>query len=149
MVTHNIDEAVVMCDRVVLLASNPGRIAAEIPVPLAHPRNRLDDEFRSIVDEIYSVLTARTIASIGALSKLHGGLAQPLPQASVNRMSGLLETLAAPPYVGRAELATLASSLTLGIDDLFPIAEALSHFGICRAQRRIPETGRCRSHLYT
>jgi NitT/TauT family transport system ATP-binding protein len=125
MVTHNIEEAVLMCDRVLLLSSNPGRIAAEIPVRLSRPRNRLDDEFRSIVDEIYSVLTARTIASIGALKKVLGGVAQPLPPASVNRISGLVETLAAPPYGGQAELATLASSLALEIDDLFPIAEAL------------------------
>ncbi len=125
MVTHNIEEAVLMCDRVLLLSSNPGRIAAEIPVPLARPRNRLDDEFRSIVDEIYAVLTARTIASIGALRHAHGGLAQPLPPASVNRISGLVETLAAPPYAGQAELAALAGSLALEIDDLFPIAEAL------------------------
>ena len=125
MVTHNVEEAVLMCDRVLLLSSNPGHIAAEIPVPLPHPRNRLEDEFRSIVDEIYSVLTARTIASIGALRKTHGALAQPLPQASVNRMSGLIETLMAPPYSGQAELGTLASSLALEINDLFPIAEGL------------------------
>jgi NitT/TauT family transport system ATP-binding protein len=125
MVTHNVEEAVLMCDRVLLLSSNPGRIAAEIPVTLAHPRNRLDNEFRSIVDEIYSVLTARTIASIGAMEQIHGGLAQPLPQASVSRMTGLTEKLAAPPYAGEAELGTLASALALEVDDLFPIAEAL------------------------
>ena len=125
MVTHNVEEAVLMCDRILILASNPGRIAAEILVPLPRPRNRLEDEFRSIVDEIYSVLTARTIASIGALSKVHGGLVQPLPRASINRMSGLVERLAAPPYNGQADLATLASELSLEVDDLFPIAEAL------------------------
>lgn len=125
MVTHNVEEAVLMCDRVLILASNPGHIAAEILVPLPHPRNRLEDEFRSIVDEIYSVLTARTVASIGALGQIHGGIVQPLPPASVNRVSGLLERLAAPPYNGHAELATLASALTLEVDDLFPIAEAL------------------------
>jgi NitT/TauT family transport system ATP-binding protein len=125
MVTHNIEEAVLMCDRVLLLSSNPGRIGAEIPVPLARPRNRLDDEFRSIVDEIYAVLTARTIASIGALRRVHGGLGQPLPHASTSQISGLVETLAAPPYAGQAELAALAGSLALEIDDLFPIAEAL------------------------
>ncbi len=125
MVTHNVEEAVLMCDRMLILASNPGRIAAEIAVPLPRPRNRLEDEFRSIVDEIYSVLTARTVASIGALRQVHGGVVQPLPRASVNRMSGLIEKLAAPPYNGQAELATLASELTLEVDDLFPIAEAL------------------------
>ena len=53
LVTHNVEEAVLMCDRVLLLSSNPGRIGAEIPIPLQHPRNRLEDEFRSIVEEIY------------------------------------------------------------------------------------------------
>jgi len=125
MVTHNVEEAVLMCDRVLILSSNPGHIAAEISVPLLRPRNRLEDEFRGIVDEIYSVLTARTVATIGALGQHHGGIVQPLPRASVNRMSGLVETLAAPPYNGRADLATLATSLALEVDDLFPIAEAL------------------------
>jgi NitT/TauT family transport system ATP-binding protein len=125
IVTHNVEEAVIMCDRVLLLASNPGHIAAEIPVTLPHPRNRLDEEFRSIVDEIYSALTARTIAAIGAMKQIYGGLAQPLPQASVSRMTGLSEKLAAPPYMGMAELGTLTSALALEVDDLFPIAEAL------------------------
>lgn len=125
IVTHNVEEAVLMCDRVVLLASNPGHIAADIPITLPHPRNRLDDEFRSIVDEIYAVLTARTIASMGALKQTHGGLAQPLPVASVNRMSGLIEKLAEPPYSGQADLGALANSLALDVDDLFPVAEAL------------------------
>jgi NitT/TauT family transport system ATP-binding protein len=125
MVTHNIEEAVLMCDRLIVLSSNPGRIAAEIPVTLPRPRNRLDQEFGNIVDNVYSVLTARTIASIGAFKQAHGGLAQPLPRASVNRMNGLIAILAAPPYSGRAELDTLASALALKVDDLFPIAEGL------------------------
>jgi len=125
MVTHNIEEAVLMCDRLLLLAPNPGRIAAEIPVPLARPRNRLDQEFGSIVDEVYAVLTARTVASIGALRQAHEGVTQPLPQAPVNRMSGLIAFLAAPPYDGRAELDTLATTLSLTVNDLFPIAEGL------------------------
>lgn len=125
MVTHNIEEAVLMCDRLIVLSSNPARIAADIAVPLARPRNRLEDEFGNIVDNVYSVLTARTIASLGALKRLHEGLAQPLPRASVNRMSGLIEILEAPPYGGQAELDTLASALSLEINDLFPIAEGL------------------------
>ncbi len=125
MVTHNIEEAVLMCDRLVILSSNPARIAAEIPVTLPRPRDRLEAEFGNIVDDVYSVLTARTIASLGALKLAHEGLAQPLPRASVNRMSGLIEILAAPPHSDRAELDTLASSLSLEINDLFPIAEGL------------------------
>ena len=125
MVTHNIEEAVLMCDRLVILSSNPARITAEIPVTLPRPRDRLEAEFGNIVDDVYSVLTARAIASLGALKQAHEGLAQPLPRASVNRMSGLIEILAAPPHSGRAELDTLASSLSLEVNDLFPIAEGL------------------------
>ena len=59
MVTHNIEEAVLMCDRIVVLSSNPGRIAAEIAVTMQHPRNRLDPEFRQMVDRIYALMTKR------------------------------------------------------------------------------------------
>src|SRR6195952_5957165 len=60
MVTHNIEEAVLMCDRILVLSSNPGKIAAEIKVGLPHPRNRLDPEFRQLVDRIYALMTRRT-----------------------------------------------------------------------------------------
>ncbi len=125
MVTHNIEEAVLMCDRLIVLSSNPARVAAEIAVTSPRPRNRLDDEFESVVDEVYGVLTARTIATLGAMKQSQGGVAQPLPRASVNRMAGLIEILSGPPYNGQAELDKLASSLSLEVNDLFPIAEAL------------------------
>jgi NitT/TauT family transport system ATP-binding protein len=125
MVTHNIEEAVLMCDRILVLSSNPARIAAEIPVPLRQPRDRLDAEFHGIVDEIYSTLTARSLESIGVHGQVHGGLAQPLPRASVNQISGLIEKLSAAPYAGNAELAQIAGALALEVDDLFPTAEAL------------------------
>ena len=63
MVTHNIEEAVLMCDRILVLSSGPGRIATEIKVGLKHPRNRLDPDFRQLVDTIYSRMTQRTGAS--------------------------------------------------------------------------------------
>jgi NitT/TauT family transport system ATP-binding protein len=114
-----------MCDRILVLSSNPGRIAAEIPVLLRRPRSRLDEEFGDIVDEVYEVLTARTLASLGAFKRGHEGGAQPLPLAPDNRMNGLIEIVAAPPYNGRVGLDTLANSLSLGVNDLFSIAEAL------------------------
>jgi NitT/TauT family transport system ATP-binding protein len=125
MVTHNIEEAVLMCDRLLVLSTNPGRIAAEIPVPLPRPRDRLDAEFGNIVDDVYAVLTARTVASIRAFKQSHEGLVQPLPRAPVNRMSGLISILSAPPYNGRAELDTLAGALALKENELFAIAEGL------------------------
>jgi NitT/TauT family transport system ATP-binding protein len=125
LVTHNIEEAVLMCDRILVLASNPGRIAAEIPVELPRPRDRFDVAFRDIVDDIYSTLTSRSLESVAAHRQLHGGAAQPLPRVSVNQIMGFIERLCAAPYAGHAELATIAAALTLNLDDLFPTAEAI------------------------
>jgi NitT/TauT family transport system ATP-binding protein len=125
MVTHNIEEAVLMCDRILVLGANPGHVTAEIPVSLPQPRNRLDAAFHAIVDEIYSILTSRMTAAIGAQSQIHGGLAQLLSPVSSNRIGGFLETLASPPYEGKAELAKIAVPLSLDINDLLPIAAAL------------------------
>jgi NitT/TauT family transport system ATP-binding protein len=63
--------------------------------------------------------------SIGAQSRIHGGLVQILPEVSINRIGGFVETLIGPPYGGHAELAKIARPLALEINDLFPIAEAL------------------------
>ncbi|MGP0059557.1 MAG: nitrate/sulfonate/bicarbonate ABC transporter ATP-binding protein [Beijerinckiaceae bacterium] len=125
IVTHNIEEAVLLCDRILVLSTNPGRIAAEISVALPQPRNRLDTEFRDIVDEIYATLTSRSLAAISAHKAMHGGIIHPLPSASINRISGLVEALARPPCEGKAELAKLRQMLNLQLDELFPTAEAL------------------------
>ena len=127
MVTHNIEEAVLMCDRVLVLASNPGRIAAEIQIPLIHPRNRLDPEFRQLVDKIYALMTQRPDPKpVGREGGVPGmGLGMALPRVSTNSLAGLLEELAAPPYDGRADLPHLADSLQLEIDELFPLGETL------------------------
>jgi NitT/TauT family transport system ATP-binding protein len=124
-VTHNIEEAVLMCDRILVLGTNPGHIAAEINVPLPQPRDRLDTSFHAVVDEIYAILTSRMTESIGARSLIHGGLAQLLPEISVNRISGFLESLASPTYAGHADLSKIAAPLSLGLNDLMPIAAAL------------------------
>ena len=127
MVTHKIEEAVLMCDRVLVLASNPGRIAAEIQIPLIHPRNRLDPEFRQLVDKIYALMTQRPDPKpVGREGGVPGmGLGMALPRVSTNSLAGLLEELAAPPYDGRADLPHLADSLQLEIDELFPLGETL------------------------
>jgi NitT/TauT family transport system ATP-binding protein len=123
LVTHNIEEAVLMCDRVFVLSSNPGTLAAEIPNPLPHPRDRQDPVFHELVDEIYSILTKRKVeTSTGAA----GSIAQILPRATVNAMLGLIEAVAAPPWRNEADLADLARSLNFEVDDLFPVADALS-----------------------
>jgi NitT/TauT family transport system ATP-binding protein len=126
MVTHNIEEAVLMCDRIVVLSSNPGRIAAEIKVTLAHPRNRLDPEFRQLVDQIYALMTRRAEPAKARDTSFPGlGLGMALPTVSTNTLAGMIEEVAAPPYDGQADLPTLADSLQLEIDELFPVAETL------------------------
>ena len=127
MVTHNIEEAVLMCDRILVLSSHPGRIASEIRVTLPHPRNRLDPEFRQLVDNIYALMTRRpTSKQFGKEGVFPGtGIGMVLPRVSTNSLAGLIEEVAAPPYNGRADLPHLADSLQLEIDELFPIAETL------------------------
>lgn len=127
MVTHNIEEAVLMCNRILVLSSNPGRIAEEIHVTLPYPRNRLVPEFRQLVDRIYALMTRRQApAAPGREGTFPGlGLGMALPEVSTNTMAGLMETLAAPPYNGHADLPPLADSLQMAIDDLFPVGETL------------------------
>ncbi|MFZ6847712.1 nitrate/sulfonate/bicarbonate ABC transporter ATP-binding protein [Undibacterium sp. RuRC25W] len=125
MVTHNIEEAVLMCDRILILASNPGRIAAEIQVPLPQPRNRLAADFHDIVDQVYSILTSRAIESIDAQHAVQASFSQLLPIASSIRICGLIETLGSTYFNAQAELAKLARPFVLGVDVLLPVAEAL------------------------
>lgn len=126
MVTHNIEEAVFMCDRVIVLATNPGRIQAEIPIHLPHPRDRLSAAFRQIVEDIYALLTARPPAVARPLGP---PAAQHLRYVSTNVMAGLLETVAAARYGGRADLPEVADDLQLELDELLPVAEALQMLG--------------------
>jgi NitT/TauT family transport system ATP-binding protein len=127
MVTHNIEEAVLMADRILVLSSNPGRIASEIPVTLAHPRDRLDNDFRALVDKIYALMTQRPDTTKPATREAATaiGLGLALPRVSTNSLAGMLEEIAAPPYNGKADLPHLADSLQLEIDDLFPLGETL------------------------
>ncbi|NKJ04090.1 nitrate/sulfonate/bicarbonate ABC transporter ATP-binding protein [Rhizobium sp. SG741] len=125
MVTHNIEEAVLMCDRILIFGSNPGRVIAEIRVELPQPRNRLDPAFRMLVEDIYARMTAKTGAPTRDGLFPGTGIAMALPRVSTNLMSGLIETVAAEPYRGQADLPPLATHLHLGIDDLFPVAETL------------------------
>jgi NitT/TauT family transport system ATP-binding protein len=127
MVTHNIEEAVLMCDRICVFASNPGHIIAEIKVDLPQPRKRLDPAFRALVDDIYARMTARSATRpIQAAGGFAGtGIGMALTHISTNTLNGMIESVFAPPNNGRAELPDLASDLQLEADELLPIAETL------------------------
>jgi NitT/TauT family transport system ATP-binding protein len=127
LVTHNIEEAVLMCDRVLVFGSNPGRILSELKVSLPQPRNRLDPSFRELVERIYVEMTARPIgATPGRKENFPGlGIGSALPHVSSNVLAGLMEAVAAAPFNGKADLPEIASDLTMEIDELFPVAETL------------------------
>lgn len=137
LVTHNIEEAVLMCDRILLFASNPGRIIREIAVDIKRPRNRLDPQFHDLVEKIYVAMTART-PTPPVIGTTPGTVATTinsiLPRVSANILSGLLETLAAPPYDGKADLPILSDEQHLEVDDLFPIADALQMFHLAEIE---------------
>ena len=126
LVTHNIEEAVLMCDRILVFSSNPGRVAAEIEVKLPQPRDRLDPDFRAMVDAIYARMTARPAGTPARDGLFPGtGISMALPHVSTNSIAGLIEEVDAQPFDGKAALAELGDSLGLEIDELFPIAETL------------------------
>jgi NitT/TauT family transport system ATP-binding protein len=126
IVTHNIEEAVMFADRVIVLGTNPGRIRAELNVALERPRDRRDPQFDALVDEIYGIMTERPAAVAAAAEDEQEDAGQQLmlPHATVDGIAGLAEIVLAGG--GSAELGHLASLLGFEIDDLFPIIDALT-----------------------
>ncbi|MBS0296062.1 MAG: nitrate/sulfonate/bicarbonate ABC transporter ATP-binding protein [Proteobacteria bacterium] len=126
MVTHNIEEAVLMCDRILVFSSNPGRVIAEIKVELPQPRNRQDPQFRALVEDIYARMTARAGQSPLGEGLFPGtGIGMVLPQVSTNLLAGMLEEIASSKFKGQADLPELGDELMMEIDELFPVAETL------------------------
>ncbi len=128
LVTHNIEEAVAFCDRVVILSSHPGRVAAEVAIPLKHPRDRQSQPFRDLVDRIYAALTKRGDAGPGS-ARPPATLGEKLPRVSANEIAGLIEALAEPQRAGKADLPELADALGLTLDTLLPTLEATELLG--------------------
>jgi NitT/TauT family transport system ATP-binding protein len=152
IVTHNIEEAVQLADRILVLSSNPGKIRAELPVSLTRPRDRHDPAFEQIVDTVYGILTGREEAAERAAASAAEGSAEaqaltpadlPLPEVSGPGLSGLLEILAARG--GRDGLAELADELSFEVDDLLPLVDAAVMLGMAEvhdAELELTEVGR-------
>jgi NitT/TauT family transport system ATP-binding protein len=128
LVTHNIEEAVQMCDRLLIFSSNPGRVAGEIPIDLPQPRHAEDPRFRALIDRVYVEMTARPRGEVrtGPKERFPGtGIGTVLTHVSSNVLTGLIEAVSAPPYNGKADLPVIAEEQHLEVDELFPAAEAL------------------------
>jgi NitT/TauT family transport system ATP-binding protein len=153
MVTHNIEEAVLMCDRVLVFSSNPGRVAAEYKVDLPHPRKRLDPAFRQLVDTLYARMTQRAEPKAVAHEGIPGtGVGMVLNHVSSNVLSGLIETLAAPPYNGHADLPVLAGQLQLEADEILHLGESLQLLRFAQLSEGdlvLTEAGKRFAHLET
>ena len=123
MVTHNIEEAVLMADRIIVMDKDPGHVVAEMHVSLRHPRKRKDTAFQGIVDKVYAAVAGKTLTEAEELGQAPGqGRTRRLPQARLNALAGLLEKLAAEG--GRADLYRLAAEVQMELDDFLPIVES-------------------------
>jgi NitT/TauT family transport system ATP-binding protein len=133
IVTHNIEEAVLMANRIVVLAPNPGRVRAEIRVDLSYPRDRDSHEFKDLVERVYAIMTTRPEHDVRAGSIDPGGdrasIMYRLPPAALNALMGLLERVGTGPDYGREDLPKLADDMSLEIDDLFPLVDAADMLG--------------------
>jgi NitT/TauT family transport system ATP-binding protein len=134
VVSHNIEEAVELADRIIIFGSDPATIRADIPVPIARPRDPNNPTFRRIVDEVYTLLT--TVPGREGGKRGPRGetveIAYRLPDASIQQLAGLLDALSAPPYDGHADLPRLAESEHLSTDELVVLIDALQLLGFAQ-----------------
>jgi NitT/TauT family transport system ATP-binding protein len=128
VVTHNIEEAVLLADRVIVLGRNPGAIRSDFRIGLPHYRDRKSARFVEFVDYIYKVMTKPEmdhalpgsppiVTAKGTKPKY-----QMLPHARPGGMAGFLELLA--DRGGKEDLYRLAEQLAMDVDDLLPIVDA-------------------------
>jgi NitT/TauT family transport system ATP-binding protein len=137
LVTHNIEEAVLLADRVIVLGKNPGRIRADFKVVVPRPREHKDSRFMHTVDYIYTILTQPDVTPAphpdGSPQPVPAGAAQPrqaypmLPHARPGGITGILELMV--DRNGRDDIHRLADELAFEIDDLLPLLEAAALLG--------------------
>lgn len=151
IVTHNIEEAVLLADRIIVLGRNPGHIRTDFQVQMAQPRDRKSEPFTQLVDYIYKVLTKPDTAPAAAPDHQHPETRvrdqrqmhyQMLPHARPGGMAGLLELLL--DKGGRDDIYRLADDLAFEIDDLLPIVDAaqlLAFLTIEEGDAAITESG--------
>jgi NitT/TauT family transport system ATP-binding protein len=133
MVTHNIEEAVLMADRIIVMDKDPGHVVVEMPVTLRHPRQRKDTAFQAIVDKVYAAVAGKTLTEAEELGQAPGqGKLRRLPRARLNALAGLLEKLAAEN--GRADLYRLVAEVQMELDDFLPIVESGEILGFLNVQ---------------
>jgi NitT/TauT family transport system ATP-binding protein len=137
IVTHNIEEAVILADRIIVLGRNPAHIHAEFNVNMGHPREHKDPRFTELVDQIYRALTEQDHPEGGPAAQAHAVAARPkdvvmLPHTRPGGMAGLLEIL--EDHEGRADLHVLADELSLEVDALLPTVDTATLLGLLKLE---------------
>lgn len=135
VVSHNIEEAVMMADRIIILSSDPGRIVSEVAINLPRPRDVDSPRVRALVDQVYGLMTMRPApqVAVGAVP----AAAQPdyrLPDTDIDRIEAVLDLVAQPPFDGRADLPKLAEEAELPDEELFPTYEAMGMLGLSQVE---------------
>ena len=122
LVTHNIEEALILADRLVVLGTNPGRVRGEIKVNMPRPRERGSKDFRAMADHVYTIMT-NPETKVGPATTATGVIdTTPLPHARPGAISGLLELV--EEYGGPEDVAVISEKLRIEADDLLPILDA-------------------------
>ncbi|MCL5260078.1 MAG: nitrate/sulfonate/bicarbonate ABC transporter ATP-binding protein [Gammaproteobacteria bacterium] len=126
LVTHNIDEAAFLADRIIVFGSNPGNVRTELKVEIPHPRDDQDPKYRLLIDNIYTFMTTSAV-DVGAAYRYKTiGLGYRLPNVQISEITGLVDMLHEPIYQDKkVDLPLIADELHLNVDDLFPITESL------------------------
>jgi len=130
-VSHNIQEAVEVSDRIIVLSTHPGRVRADMQISLPHPRDPDSEEFKAVVDNIYRELAVGVARAHGLAARADAqiGISHRLPSAGIQPMLGLIEAIVSPPFEGRADLADVAESESLEMDQLLQIVEGMQLLG--------------------
>ena len=126
LVTHNIEEAAQLADRIIVFGDEPGNIRSELTVKIPHPRADQSGEFKALVDHIYTLMTTPAAKLVTMETKPKTiGIGYRLPKVAISELTGLLDAINAPEYDGKVDLPRLADDLSMDIDDLFRINEVL------------------------
>ncbi len=134
-VTHDIEEAILMANRVIIFGSDPGKIQAELTVDLPYPRDTESAKFRELLDHIYMLITNSERARVAKVKEQatstpteptkHPEYAYRLPVVDISELVGLVEVMEDHDVEGHVNLAQLAESLHLDVNDVFPLTEVL------------------------
>src|SRR5919109_3120484 len=130
MVTHNIEEATLLADRIVVMDKGPGRVVAEVKVDLPHPRQRKALPFLQVMDHVYAMLAGETQTEHVEMGTAPGeaGRTRALPPITINELAGLLEHLDEAPN-NHADIYKLASELQVHLDAFLRVTEAAELLG--------------------